>query len=339
MKDSMKVPLPVLQALSDPATTDVCINGGRVFADKGDGMTSLESPVGEPVVDAAELKTWILEVLSKAGRSWDARVPFIDAPCQLDGLRLRLHVVFPPISETGLLISIRKLAKWAEHSCDQQSLQNRWSRWRTSERQLSLLIDACRRGESIIVSGATGSGKTTLASDLLSSVPHSQRIIALEDTPELSPGHPHFVSLQSRPPNADGFGEITLRALLRQCLRMRPDRIVLGECRGAEVMELLQALNTGHGGGLATLHANSPRDALRRLETLALLSGTGGMSVPVIREWIAAGVQWVAQVTRTPEGRRITEIAQVCGLEAGVILLRPVDAAPPSVARLQRPLT
>jgi pilus assembly protein CpaF len=117
---------------------------------------------------------------------------------------------------------------------------------------------------------------------------------------------------------------------------MRPDRIVLGECRGAEVMELLQALNTGHGGGLATLHANSPRDALRRLETLALLSGTEGMSIPVIREWISAGVQWVAQVERTEQGRRIRELSQVCGLEAGVVLLRPVDSKRPPVAQPQR---
>ncbi len=320
----MKIPTAITGALLEPATTDLCINGSRIFVDRGAGL----QPIDGPSLDAAELKAWVLEALSKAGRSWDARVPFIDAPWQHEGLRLRLHVVFPPISETGILVSIRKLPS----SPGPAVLE----RWHGSGPLLDVLAEACRRGESIVISGATGSGKTTLASDLLSQVPREQRIIALEDTPELYPSHPHFISLQSRPPNADGFGEITLRSLLRQCLRMRPDRIVLGECRGAEVMELLQALNTGHGGGLATLHANSPRDALRRLETLALLSGTEGMSIPVIREWISAGVQWVAQVERTEQGRRIRELSQVCGLEAGVVLLRPVDSKRPPVAQPQR---
>jgi pilus assembly protein CpaF len=307
----MRIPQVLHEEILNPQTTDLCLNGGHVFVDRGRG---LEKVPGAPL-DTAQTKTWVLEVLSQCGRSWDARSPFMDAPWCYEGKNLRMHVVFPTISESGLLVSLRKLP---ESSNSESHI-----RWKNKSHGFKLLAQAISRGDSILISGATGSGKTTLATDLLSHVPHSERIIALEDTPELRPHHPHFISLQSRPPNAEGFGEITLRTLLRQALRMRPDRIILGETRGPEAMDLLQALNTGHRGGLATLHANSPRDALKRLETLALLSGTLGISLAVIREWVASGIQWVVQVERLPqEGRRIRDISQVCGIESGVILLR-----------------
>ena len=164
-----------------------------------------------------------------------------------------------------------------------------------------------------------------LASDLLEEVPAQERILALEDTPELAPAHPHFVSLISRPPNADGFGEVTLRMLLKQALRMRPDRIILGECRGMEVLDLLQALNTGHRGSLATLHANSPRDALRRVELLCLLAASGAVPLSAIRELLAVGVQWIVQVKRVGAQRQITELWRVDGREGDTILLRPMQ--------------
>jgi pilus assembly protein CpaF len=298
-------------ALASPASTDLCINGKSVFVDRGEGM----QPLPSAEVDPCESKAWLLEVLSRCGKSWDARAPFVDASFVHENFKLRLHAVFPPVSEAGLLISIRKLRS-------PEVSQTPEERWRLSPREFHLLSEAARRGDSIILSGATGSGKTTLASDLLSKVPANERMIALEDTPELAPLHSHFLSLQSRPPNADGHGELTLRTLLKQALRMRPDRIILGECRGAEVLDLLQALNTGHKGGLATLHANSPREAIKRLETLSLLSGIPGVSIPVIREWIASGVQWVAQVERSPTGRLIKAISQICGLEAGTVVMR-----------------
>lgn len=310
----MQIPQVLHDQILCPQTTDLCINGSRLFVDRGSGLESVK----DFQFEASLTKSWVLEVLSQSGRSWDARSPFVDAPWNYEGKNLRLHVVFPSVSESGLLVSLRKLPE----SSDLESQ----SRWKGHLRAYQLLAEAIIRGESILISGATGSGKTTLATDLLSHVPHSERIIALEDTPELRPKHPHFISLQSRPPNADGCGEITLRTLLRQALRMRPDRIILGETRGPEAIDLLQALNTGHRGGLATLHANSPRDALKRLETLALLSGTPGtqgISPAVIREWIATGLQWVVQVERLPkEGRRIREVSQVCGMESGIILLR-----------------
>jgi pilus assembly protein CpaF len=197
------------------------------------------------------------------------------------------------------------------------------SRWQDSplyEKLQSIVLS----GDSLLIAGATGSGKTTLLSDLLGIIPPHERIIALEDTPEIIPQHPHFISLVSRPANADGYGEVTLRMLLKQTLRMRPDRILLGECRGSEVLELLQALNTGHKGAMATLHANSPRDALRRIELLCLLSAGSSLSSSCIRELISLGIQWVAQVERTGPYRRVSELYRVEGREGDTILMRPM---------------
>jgi len=302
--------------LHNPRVTDLCINGALLYADQGDGLCR----VTDFTLNPEATRSWLLEVLSRCGKSWDARMPFVDAQWEIPGVRFRIHAVFPPISESGVLISIRRLA-------GQSGERSQCSRWGWG---LDRLREATRKGESILISGATGGGKTTLANDLLGFVPEHERILALEDTPELAPRHPHFISLQSRPPNSDGFGEITLRTLLRQTLRMRPDRIILGECRGVEVLDLLQTLNTGHRGSMATIHANSPRDALKRLEILALLSSPEALSVPLLREWIASGLQWIAQVGRGPDGtRQILEIARICGIECGTILLH-TDSAPAS---------
>jgi pilus assembly protein CpaF len=311
---------PWLSALlEDSRVTDICLNGpSQAFADRGRGL----EPV-PPAWSDDELKHWLLSQLSEAGRSWDARHPFVDATLPSGH---RLHAAFPPLARSGILVSLRKIARKETGS------EARWG----GERAYPLLLQAVTKGESILISGATGSGKTTLASDLLAAVPASERIIALEDTPELSPGHPHFLSLVSRPPNADGCGEVTLRTLLRQALRMRPDRIVLGECRGGEVLDLLQILNTGHQGAMATLHANSPRDALRRAELLCLIAGQGTVPIPAIRELLASGVQWIAQVERSSlplthapfQSRRITCLMRVSGREGDTILLRPVVESP-----------
>ncbi len=302
--------------LSDPSITDVCINGDHsVFIDRGMGLEALplnhESPWSE-----SDLRAWLLGHLSKIGKTWDAKFPFIDASF-ISGHRI--HAVFPPLAQQGLSISIRSLPQ--RNSTKSNSLDSvRWS----SGPFFSLLIDVVKKGDSVLISGATGSGKTTLANDLLSRVPPTERMIALEDTPELSPTHPHFLSLVSRPANADGYGEVTLRDLLRQTLRMRPDRIILGECRGSEVLELLQALNTGHRGTIATLHSNSPRDALRRIELLCLLASEGRLPVRGIRELLSLGIQWIAQVKRIGLERKITEMVRVEGMEGDTILLRPV---------------
>ncbi len=304
------------QILTDLSITDVCINGNHsVFIDRGFGLETLAISQN-PVWTEADLKGWLLLQLSKIGKTWDAQFPFIDASLPTGH---RLHAVFPPLAQQGLSLSLRALPQRRANSTPSSDPR----RWNQSPFYLTL-VDASQKGDSILISGATGSGKTTLANDLLSQVTASERIIALEDTPELQPSHPHFLSLVSRPPNADGFGEVTLRDLLRQTLRMRPDRIILGECRGSEVLELLQALNTGHRGTIATLHSNSPRDALRRVELLCLLASEGRLPVRGIRELLSLGIQWVAQVKKIDQERKITELVKIEGIEGDSILLRPV---------------
>lgn len=303
----------LLPSLRDTQATDLCINGGKLFVDRGAGMIQSEAPV----IDATQLKGWLLEVLSAAGKSWDARVPFVDAPWSFEGMHFRLHAVLPPVSDSGILVSIRRHSQGRSHEASPHPVHPSYP---------ELLAAAVARGETVLISGATGSGKTSLAQVLLEHVPHPERILALEDTPELRPRHPHFIALQSRPPNADGFGEITLRSLFKQTLRMRPDRIVLGECRGAEVLELLQSMNTGHRGSMATIHANSPRDALRRIEILALLSAGEALPRDALREWVASGLDWLVQVAKRSDGtRHVRQIERVAGVEGGTILLRPVD--------------
>jgi pilus assembly protein CpaF len=302
-------------ALGDAACTDLCLNGtGAAYADRGAGLRLIEgSDRAEPTWRDDDLRQWVLALLSSAGKTWDAKMPFVDASLPSG---FRLHVAFPPMSAQGLLVSLRRLSR-SDGEC---RLDERWG----GSPGIELLKQAVRAGDSILISGSTGSGKTTLAGDLLGLVPRTERVLALEDTPELGPSHPHFISLVSRPPNADGFGEVTLRTLLKQALRMRPDRIVLGECRGPEVLELLQCLNTGHRGSLATLHANSPRDALRRVELLCLLAAGGSVPASSIRELLALGIRWVAQVARVGSERRITDISRLEGREGDTILLRPM---------------
>ncbi|MCC7441664.1 MAG: Flp pilus assembly complex ATPase component TadA [Bdellovibrionales bacterium] len=303
-----------LQALlRDPDVTDVCINGStEAWADRRGEW----SPVSIPSADARGpgkdwVRDWAVHQLAAAGRSWDARSPYADA--LLPG-GIRLHAVFPPASPRGVLVSLRRLAR------SDEAAPPRWS----ADPAYARVLEAARSRESIVVSGATGSGKTTLVSELLGSLGAGERIVALEDVPELAPRHPHFLSLVSRPANADGFGEITVRDLLRQSLRMRPDRIVLGECRGTEVLELLQALNTGHGGAFATLHADSARDALRRIELLCLLASGGAIGTSLIRELIASGLRWVAHVERAGSARFISELCRIEGREGDTVMLRPV---------------
>lgn len=307
---------PALQALlQDPRVTDLCLNGPfEGFADRGQGMEPVDL-TGATAWDERALWAWCLEALSRSGKSWDARAPFVDGVLPTGH---RFHFLFPPLSAQGILVSLRRL---------RQADAMRSTHW-SQDPLFAPLRHAFQSGETCLISGATGTGKTTLASELLSSLPKRCRILALEDTPELAPDHPHFVSLQARAANADGFGGITVRELLRQALRMRPDRIVLGECRGHEVLDLLQALNSGHSGSLATLHANSPREALQRIELLCAISSQGSIPHTALRELLARGVGWIAQLKRGDDGvRRIDALCKLAGKEGDTLLLRPLQTS------------
>ena len=299
--------------LLNPLITDICLNGeNSIYIDQGSGLELLD-PSHSTAYNESELRTWVIQELSQMGKTWDAKHPFIDGTLSSGH---RIHVAFPPLSQQGILVSLRRLAQAQPAG----SVTYRWQNSPLFEKLKAIVLS----GESLLIAGSTGSGKTTLLSDLLGFIPPHERIIALEDTPEISPNHPHFISLVSRPANADGYGEVTLRALLKQTLRMRPDRILLGECRGAEVLELLQALNTGHKGAMATLHANSPRDALRRVELLCLLTAGSSLTSSSVRELISLGIQWVAHVERTGSVRRVSELSRIEGREGDTILMRPM---------------
>lgn len=318
MSQSGGTPEWLKEAMSAREVTDICLNGpAQAFVDRGPGLQALATSNGDgPLWNSDEqMRGWVLEQLSSVGRTWDAKHPFVDATLPSGH---RLHVAFPPLARAGILVSLRRLA---DRGSTGMPCVSRWA----GQPGFEILRNAFQSGDSVILCGGTGSGKTTLATDLLTAAPAKERILALEDTPELSPAHPHFVSLVSRPPNADGYGEVTLRTLLKQALRMRPDRIVLGECRGPEVLDLLQVLNSGHRGALGTLHANSGRDALRRIELLCLLAGGGAIPLQAIRELLACGIQWIAYLTRDSEGqRRIAEVLRVEGREGDTILMRPM---------------
>lgn len=296
----------LLQYMNDPAITDICIHEkSSISIERQGDHRMVKIPINSPNAEQ-ELKQWILENLSAIGKSWDAKHPFADAILSSGH---RLHVVFPPITPM-ITISLRRIAK-----------QQRF--WAQQE-HFEFLASKVRAGETMIISGATGSGKTTLMNELISQIASHERILILEDTAELLPEHEQCIKLTARPPNADGFGEVSLQAIVKQTLRMRPDRIILGECRGSEVLDLLQILNTGHRGALATLHAHSPRDALRRIELLCLLS-THTLSLHAIRELLGLGINWLVHVDRTNHGQRhIASISQMAGREGDTLLLRNV---------------
>lgn len=283
---------PLEPLLADPLVTDVLVNGAeQVWVDRGDGLRRAD--VRFP--DDAAVGRLAQRLAIVAGRRLDEARPWVDVPLR-DGVRL--HAVLPPVAVGAPCLSLRLLRPTAF------PLSRLIAEGTLTPQSARLLRAVVAGGWSFLVSGGTGSGKTTLLAALLGLVGAEERIVLIEDSPELEPEHPHVVRLAARQANVDGSGEVTLTDLVRQALRMRPDRLVLGEARGAEVAELLAALNTGHDGGAGTVHANSARDVPARMEALGAL---GGLSRPALHSQLVAAVRIVLHLKRRPDGVRSLE--------------------------------
>ncbi|MET8089646.1 TadA family conjugal transfer-associated ATPase [Micromonospora sp. NPDC005220] len=283
---------PLAPLLADPEVTDVLVNGARVWVDRGSGLHQVAVPVGS-VEDVRRLAQ---RLIASAGRRLDDGSPYADARLP-DGTRL--HAVLPPVATEGPYLSLRTF-RHRPFTLDELVRQG------TVPRPLAPLLAAVVAARlAYLVTGGTGSGKTTLLNTLLGMVPATERIVLVEDAAELRPGHPHVVGLQARTANVEGTGVVSLADLVRQALRMRPDRLVVGECRGGEVVDLLAALNTGHDGGAGTLHANTPSDVPARLEALGML---GGLPRAALHAQVAAALQVLFQVRRGDRGRVLESV-------------------------------
>lgn len=289
--------------------TEVMVNGTQsIYIEKGGKLIRTEKRF-----DSEEsLFKLIDRILLPIGKRVDESSPYVDARLP-DGSRV--HIIISPVSVLGPVITIRKF------SSAPLSGEDLISRGAISLSALKFL-EFCVKGKlNIVVCGGTSSGKTTLLNLLASFIPLNERIITVEDVAELKLNQPHVIPLEARPPNVEGKGEVTIRELVRNCLRMRPDRIIVGECRGAEALDMLQAMNTGHDGSMTTLHANSPRDALSRIEAMVMMSG---MDLPLkaVRFWISSAIDLVIHVARLSDGsRRVMAINEVVGMEEDVIVM------------------
>jgi pilus assembly protein CpaF len=304
---------PLDPLLADPGTSDVLVNGPcEVWVDRGDGLT--RAPVTFP--DEAAVRRLAQRLAAAAGRRLDTAQPTVDA--RLPG-GVRLHAVLPPISPRGTVISLRVVARRTFSLDELEALGS------VRPEMAVALRDLVAARLAFLVTGGTGSGKTTLLSSLLSCVDPAQRMVLVEDSGELVPDHPHVVRLEARLPNVEGVGGVSLRHLVRQALRMRPDRLVVGEVRGAEVVDLLAALNTGHEGGCGTVHANAPDAVPARLEALATSAGLGREAV---HSQLAAAVQAIVHLLRGPDGqRRVAVLAALVRDPAGWVRVVPALTA------------
>ncbi|PTL74541.1 CpaF family protein [Rathayibacter caricis DSM 15933] len=301
---------PLQPLLDDPTLTEIMVNGHEQIFVERSGRLTLS---GTRFRSEAQLRAVIEKIVTRVGRRIDESSPLVDARLE-DGSRV--NAVIPPLAVNGSSLTIRKFSRDPLTVSDLVGFGS-------VTPEMAELLDACVRAHlNIIVSGGTGTGKTTLLNVLSSFIPHGERIITIEDAVELQLQQSHVVRLESRPANIEGRGEVSIRELLRNSLRMRPDRIVVGECRGGEALDMLQAMNTGHDGSLSTVHSNSPRDAIARLETLVLMAG---MDLPLraIREQIASAVDVIVQLTRMRDGsRRVTHVTEVQGMEGDVVVLQ-----------------
>ena len=303
---------PLDDLLAQEGVSDVVVNGPReVFVDRGQGLER----VGLSFVDDEQVRRLAIRLAAAAGRRLDDASPFVDGRLPSG---VRLHAVLSPVSEPGTCLSLRVPAR---RSFSLTDLVNAGS---LSPSGAEVLTGIVERRQPFLITGGTGTGKTTLLAAMLALVPTRERIVVVEDARELNPAHPHCVRLEGRPANAEGAGAITLTTLVRQALRMRPDRLVLGEVRGPEIADLLTALNTGHEGGCGTVHANSIDDVMARLEALSAL---GGMSRAVCHAQVASALRVVVHVERDREGRRrVAEIGSFVRDGDGVVTVRRTAA-------------
>jgi pilus assembly protein CpaF len=303
---------PLKELLADDSITEIMVNGpSKVFVECGGKL----QPCPVKFNDEAELLAVIAEILNPLGREVSAAFPCADGRLA-DGSRV--NVVIPPAAVGGSMLTIRK---FSGEFLDGGALVSKGS---ASPQMLEFLKLCVQARKNIVVSGGTGSGKTTLLNMLSSYIPQTERILTIEDTSELKLRQENWGRLEARAAAGNGEGAVTIRQLLINALRMRPDRIVVGECRGGEALDMLQAMNTGHDGSLTTVHANTPRDALKRLEVMVLMAGFE-LPLRAIREQIASAVNIIVQAARLTDGsRKITAISEISGMEGDVITLSPI---------------
>ena len=306
---------PIEPFLADPEVTEVMVNNHHtIYVERRGLIEETEVRFGSE----RHLLQVIDRIVAQTGRRIDESSPMVDARLP-DGSRV--NAIIPPLAITGPSLTIRKFSR------DPLTMDDLVA-FGSLSHQAAAFLEACVEGKlNVLIAGGTGTGKTTLLNVLSSFIPERERIITIEDAAELKLAQRHVISLESRPPNIEGKGAITIRDLVRNALRMRPDRIVVGECRGGEAVDMLQAMNTGHDGSLTTIHANSPRDALARTETLVL---TAGFDLPLkaIRDQIASAFDLIIQVNRLVDGRRrITHITEVGRMEGDVITLQDLFVA------------
>jgi pilus assembly protein CpaF len=301
---------PLEPFVRDPEVTEIMVNGwDSIYVERAGKLYW----TGAKFHDDGQLRRTIDKIVAKVGRRIDESSPYCDARLP-DGSRV--NAIIPPLSIDGPALTIRKF------SADPYQAEDLIS-FGTLTRPVVELLEACVRGRlNMLVSGGTGAGKTTTLNVLSSFLPDDERIITIEDAAELRLQQPHVIRLEYRPPNIEGKGEVSIRDLVRNSLRMRPDRIVVGEVRGGEALDMMQAMNTGHDGSISTIHCNSPRDALARLETMAMMSGMD-IGIRAIREQISSALQVIVHQARMKDGsRRITHVTEIVGMEGDVITLQ-----------------
>ncbi|WP_242035257.1 CpaF family protein [Mesobacillus harenae] len=312
IKDELLAFGPITPLLEDNAISEVMVNGFQEIYYEKNGKILRSSITFH---DDQHVLRVIEKIVAPIGRRVDESSPMVDARLP-DGSRV--NAIIPPLALKGPSLTIRKFS-------DKPFTIHDLVRFGTVSSDMAEFLDVCVKSKlNIFISGGTGSGKTSTLNVLSSFIPNSERIITIEDAAELKLNQDHIVSLESRPPNIEGKGQISIRDLTRNALRMRPDRIVVGEVRGAEALDMLQAMNTGHDGSLSTGHANSPRDMLSRLETMVLMSGFD-LPVRAIREQIASAIDVIVQQARMRDGtRKITHVTEVLGMEGDTIVLQDI---------------